>query len=539
MTLHSMRRAVQRGFVLTELIIALSIIAILALYASARAARDSEDVLAKGSGAYLQTVASAAQNHVLVNFNSYANNTPVVGVAVLLQPTVAELVNLGRLNAGFPSGPGSLPTRQTARIDITRLNCPGAGCSVTAMVCTTTPVTLGGTFTRFDLASEMVAVQNGTGGQSLQNQGSIIRGPVLNQPNPNGNVEGITCGSGMVDVGMYSNFLVMNDSRDPNFQGPLTVAGPTVVKSTLQAGTTTVGTCATILATTGRAGFGCANPNDVPAGYTGGVRSPDVVANGAVLATASPSTFTGNNAPFAYMGVNGGVGEVRTSGRAQADRLVPAGAYGIGTACAVADEGAIARDSAGSGLVTCRTGLWRSMSAFAAAGAACSPEGAFADDGTGAKMLCRGGIYRPLTNMFAAGTPGAACANPGTSAYDFANAQELLLCRPNPAGGGARYMRLRDVTSNLVFVQSYEVIDVSQGAAGNVTKPTCAPATGMSGTALIQLIPKIYSTPDGGVAAYAVDGGSVWQIYLRSGTNSVLSGNPSARAIANTYCYFA
>jgi hypothetical protein len=360
-----------------------------------------------------------------------------------------------------------------------------------------------------------------------------------------GNVEGIVCGSGTVDTALFQKFVTLNDTRDPNLQGPLTVAGPTTVNNNLTAtGTFTVqgdanlGPCAKVRAATGRAGFGCKDPDDLPAGYTGGVRAPDVVVNGNIVASTNPAAFTGANGNYAYVGVAGGVGEVRTSGRAQADRLVPAGQYSIGSACAAADEGAIARATAGAGLVTCRGAQWRPLAMYASAGAACAPNGSMADDGTGAKLLCMGGTYQPMANLFASGTPGASCTTPGTVGYDKANSNEILLCRVNPAGGGARYMRMRDITSNLQFVQSYEVTDISYGASGQVGKPTCSPASGMTATPVIQLIPKIWSSPDGGVSAYAVDTGAVWQIYLRNGNSALLSGNPSARAIANTYCFF-
>lgn len=547
------RAAGQRGFMLVELILYISLVALLSIYAASEITRASEESLAKGSGEYLQQVASAAQQHVLLNFNSYANNTAVPGVAVLLQPTVTELRALGRLNGGFPAGAGQMPTRQTARIDITRTGCPGATCSLQVLACTTTPVTLGGSFTRFDLASTMVDVQNGTGGQSLQNNGAFIRGAALNVANPLGNVEGVVCGSGSVDTAMLQQFLVLNDTRDPNFQGGLTVTGTTLLNNTTTVagpltatgttslqGTTTVGTCATILATTGRAGFGCTNPNDVPAGYTGGVRTPDLVASGRIVASDNPAAFTGANGNYAYVGVNAGVGEVRTSGRAQADRLVPTGAYAVGTACAAADAGAIARESGGTGLVICRSNQWRTLMTFATAGGACTPNGAEADDGTGAKMFCVNGTWQPVASLWAGGTPGGACTNVGTIGYDTANNSEALLCRQNPAGGGLRYMRMRDVTSHLTFVQSYEVTDISVGvASGRLTKPACSAAGGMSATALVQLIPKIYSSSDGGVALYAVDGGTYWDFYLRRGNNTALTGTPSARAIANVFCYFA
>lgn len=535
-----------RGFMLVELLIVVSISALLSIYLAAKNRQEAEESLAEGSATYISQVASAAQQHVLLNWNNYANNTAVAGVAVLLQPTIPELVALGRLNGGFPSGAGSLPTRQTLAINITRNSCPGATCQVQVLACTTTPVTLGGTTTRFDLASTMMSKQGGSGGQSLQNAGSFIRGPALNVANPMGNVEGIVCGSGNVDTALFDRFLTLNETRNPNFQGPVSIAGATNINNSLAvtgpttlSGDTSVGGCARIIALTGRAGFGCENPNDLPAGWTGGVRSRDVVVNGGLLASSNPAGFTGNNGQYAFVGVQGGVAEVRTSGRALADRILPTGAYAVGAACAAADEGAIARASTG-GLVTCRTSVWRPLNIYATAGATCSPEGSMADDGTGAKLLCINGTYITMTSLRPLATAGGACPSVGATAYDAATNTEMLICRTNPAGGTARWFRLRDLTSSLQFVQSYEVSDITKGvASGRIAKPTCSAAAGMSATPLIQLLPKALSTSDGGLALYAVDVGTSWDIYLRNGSNNVLGGSPSPRALANVFCYFA
>ncbi|MEJ8837675.1 hypothetical protein [Ramlibacter sp. AN1133] len=552
--LEAARRKAQRGYLIVELIIYLGLVALLAVYANGRMARDSEETLAQGSAAYLATVATAAQSLVMMNFTAYSNNTPVAGVATLLAPTLAELRTLGRLTSAFPVAPNSMPTRQSVQVNIIRTGCPGAGCTVTAVACTTTPVTLGGADIRFDLAATMMSSQSGgTGGLAAYGTGGgTIRGPVLSVANPLGAVEGIVCGSGVVDAGIYASFLQVADTRNPNFQGSFSVAGTSAFAGavavandlTVSNNLTVTGAasfasgCARILAATGRAGFGCADPNDLPAGYTGGARAPDVVVSGSVLASTAPAAFTGANGNYAYVGVAGGVGEVRTSGRAVADRILPTGSYAAGAACAAADEGAIARGNP-NGLVTCRSSAWRTLMEFAALGGACGPNGAMADDGTGAKLLCAGGAWRAVSDLFQAATPGAACAQSGHVAYDTANANEALLCRTNPAGGGARWMRLRDVTTNLVFVQSYEVTDIGWGGSGQVSKPVCSPAAGMSATSVIQLVPKAYASSDGGFAAYAIDTGAVWQVFLRNGSGGLLTGSPNARALANVFCFYA
>jgi prepilin-type N-terminal cleavage/methylation domain-containing protein len=551
-------RSKQKGFTLIELITTLTIVAILSVYASARTASESEEGIAEASGAYLAVVANASQQHILINFNQYSNNLPVAGVADVLSPTLAELVALGRLTSGFPIAPGSIATRQNVQINITQTGCPGPGCQVTALVCTTTPVTLGGAETRFDLASVMVAAQNGNGGQSLYAAGATIRGPLVNVPNPMGNVEGIVCGSSSVDTALFQRFVTIGDTRDPSLAGNLTVAGtvtangPAVLNSTLTAnGAATInnnlsvtglisGTnqnlgatnCINMTGANGRAGFGCAVGSDVPAGYAGGVRSADVVASANILASDNPAGFTGSNTNFALVTANNGAGaaEIRTSGRAAADRLVPVGSYTAGTACN--DDGAIARRATGTGLVVCQNASWRDLTVTAGVGDACAAEGSTATTAGGVVMFCMGGQYRSFNSVIASATPGASCTTAGSLGMDTLNNNGTLICRANPGTGGGtpRWLRLQDITSNLSFVSSEEVTEDS-----TINKPACTAGGGMSSIPVVQLVPKSFASSDAGFVFY-VENTTSWKVRMRNGAGGLLSGTPYA--VAHVYCYY-
>lgn len=392
--------ASQAGFTLVELVIALALSGVIALYAMYAVRNSSEEAIAKASGNYIAAVANAAQLHVLMNWEAYADSTPVAGVANLLQPTVAELVALGRLPSGY--GNNMTSTRQALRVDINQTGCPGTACMVTALVCTTTGVTLGGPQTRFDLASTMVMQQNGAGAQSLPGDGSKIVGPLFTPgiTNPVGNVEGVVCGSSTADIALYQQFVKIRDTRDPDLQGDLTVTGTVTAKDKLY-----VGTCINMDGTAaggGRAGFGCTDRNDLPPGWAGGVRSVDVVANNTILASNAPGAFTGNNGNYAMLTADNGAGaaEIRTSGRSAGDRLTPLGAYAPGSGCLAADEGSISKDSTATGLVTCEAGVWTRMKRQGTLGQACSPDGVLGETASGVGLYCQSGFWVLLADRF-------------------------------------------------------------------------------------------------------------------------------------------
>lgn len=570
---NSMRGKAQQGFALIELIIVISISAILAIYANQELANRSQENIARGGGAYLLTVSQAVERYVFENFVELANsNTPTIhlpvgGVVAPVDPwhpTLQEIINLKRLLGGFPL---RMPTRQVVRIDITKTGvCPGVSCQITSTVCTTTPITTGAQLNppvRFDLAALMVEEQNGMGGQSRYGDGANIRGATLNVVNPMGNVEGIVCGSNLIDLGIYEAFVRIGDTRDPALMGPLTVAGattfngvtkinntldvtgPTNINNTLNvSNTATFGPCVTIEGgINGNAGFGCVLPNQLPVGYKG-VISKDVVGSSNVLASDNPFAFTGANGNFALLTSRNalGVAEIITSGRAAADRLTPTGSYAVGAACTAADEGSIARVSTGSGLVTCGAGTWRTLSLQAAKGDFCSPEGSRATTAGSVGLLCVNGTYQAMSDIIRYGTPGAACSVYGATAIDTANNNEVLLCRTNLKLGMTSYkwIPLRDVTTHIVQV-SADVVHNNDV----IKKPYCADTISNRSLPTLQLVPKYTSTADGGTAVYAVDNGDTWTVMMKNGAGLELNGavkpdNPNGlgTAVAQVFCYF-
>jgi len=554
---HLSRRK-NSGSALVELTIALSIAAAIAVYANRALVERSYEALSVSSAEYLKTVGLATEQLVLNNFGEYVSGSDVSGVANDLRPTLAELQSLGWLRTGFPA---LTPTRQQVRIDINRTNCPGPTCNIRISVCTTTPVRFDGSVDRLDLAALMFESLEGRGGLSAVTSPGTITTPIGAFPNPVGSVAGIVCFVGPGNTGMLSQFVRIRDTRDPDLLGHFTVAGngafggnvavggalQVTNNTTLQGnlsvnGQAAFGPCVNILGgAQGRAGFGCDDPNDLPAGWIGGVRSHDVVVDASILASDAPSAFNGTNTNYVFLTSNNGRGqaEVRTSGRVAANRLTPQGQFAVGTPCDAADEGSIARLSGGSGLVVCSNGVYRLLSFGAAAGDACAPAGATATDGTGRTLVCVanangvGNTFRPFDQVVRAGSVNQNCTTVGATAIDFST-NETLICRFNLGGGAARWMRLQDVTSHLQFVGAVEV-----APDATINKPNCnASPVGNPAQQIIQLIPKVWSSPDGGNAFVAIDNGSNWIVRMRDGSGANLQGSPTAVAIAQIFCYY-
>jgi prepilin-type N-terminal cleavage/methylation domain-containing protein len=517
----------QRGFSLVELIIAISITAILGIYAQAQIAKESEEEIARAGGSFIRQVAGAAEQYALINFDSLSRGVKVTTVVNDFAPTIAELVAMNLLPGGFPTTAGAMPTRQSLRVDVTKSGtCPGTGCIITTTACTTTGVTLGRTDVRYDLAQIMVDGQDGTGGSSSYTTPAQIKGPALNIVNPNGPVAGTVCASATLNTAMYAQFVRVRDTRNPDLQGDLSAQGNLAITGT-SALTGNV-------AATANVGVAGADPAALPAGL-GGVNTRDMVASGNIVATDQGAAFTGTNGNYAAIVANsGGEAAMVTSGRMSGKRLIPTGSFTKGTACVEPGALGLSATEASGSLVVCSSGIWTPLTTTAVAGGPCSLEGQSATDPSGLALYCTGGVWTPLTQFLAPAYDNTACTTVGQIGYSaaVAGAKKAMLCRVNPQGGTATWRRMEDLTTNLVFVRSVEVNDGSV-----VPQPVCSNAGNPGAMPIIQLIPKTESTGDGGFARFAIPNGTAsWTVRLLNGSGAPMAAGASALAYVS--CYF-
>lgn len=362
---------------LLGVIFSMAITAILATFWNQKVMLEVEQSLTEGSGAYLSEVAGATEQFLFQNWYEYGNGIDIPGVANDLRPTIAELVvNSKRL---LPSFPLAMPTRQSLEIFITRTNCPGPDCLLTALTCTTTPITFGRADTRFDLAAIMMTSQHGVGGQARQHDPSNIVGPSLSVPNPYGNTPGIVCASARVDTAIMMQMVRMGDTRNPYLRGNLTAAGD------IGAGGDSGSACArAVLGANGRI---TSNRDDCKESV---VINPD---------DSSLSAFDTANVKRAE--ING------LSGRVTANIFRPTASYAANSSCDTLVEGDIALDAnTRFGLVVCRSGIWKRIGLESAvSGAACSPDGVVGQDSNGIAYICRGAKWQSMTGRLSRSVP--------------------------------------------------------------------------------------------------------------------------------------
>ena len=235
----------QRGAALMWVMISLVIFSI-PLIASARS--DARKAVAASGAAIGQQMLDI--NKAL---GSYSANTSVVtalratpmgvvsGIANILSPTVAELKSLVGLDVAvsvLPFNGGSFKTQ----IVLLPSGCVASACNVATRLWMSNPlVEVGG---KLDIGriGSAIGVIGGNGGYSVPNNASSVSGssgwtltnPDTVSPGRAGILMAINGAGSNVDA----NYVHMNDARDPNLQGNLTVAGQIVLAGTATSGAT-------------------------------------------------------------------------------------------------------------------------------------------------------------------------------------------------------------------------------------------------------------------------------------------------------------
>jgi prepilin-type N-terminal cleavage/methylation domain-containing protein len=244
-----------RGFTLIELAVVLSISALLIILVMNKVKQWNEDALAGQAADYMLKAGGALDKYTAVNRTELANSG---AAAVIAQPICAALTartganianpltpTLAELKTGNCLGAYTLAPltqlRQAVATNITRTNCPGVNCQILSYVYTTTPLTYGGTEPRFDLVAAFIKETKGAGASSKFGAEGTITSATYSTPNPVTLPSGAAAGgviavSKQFEQNLYDTFVQIGDTRDPNLQGNLTVAGKVILAGTANEG---------------------------------------------------------------------------------------------------------------------------------------------------------------------------------------------------------------------------------------------------------------------------------------------------------------
>lgn len=557
-TLKTQRHAKQSGFALLSALLALVVLAIVT--AGQIEARQTEQKLTAGrlQGDVLNLIKDAVNNYAMENYPALQSNLPVTKGATTLAPgtgngqtyapTIANLIAMDYLPAGT-SATAQL-NGGTYRVALSRLpgGCTGPTCNISGLTYIDVPVRQPGTG---NIAGVPVgALIDKVGGDVLValpgNPVNLVGVNGATLANPLGSAEGVVGARVGFGASGFGRFLVLNDPRDPNFQGNLTLrqnlsiggtstfTGPVTVNNNLSTtGDVDVNNCIK-LQRDGNGAFNCLDPLDRPAGWTG-VRARDFMASGSLLSNEFPSTWTGPTSGGQWTAITrdtSGEAYVQTTGRMAGKRLIPTGQYAPGSACT--EAGAIGRSSTDSTGVMCSNWIWTPLATVAAAGGACPVNGQGAVDWMGRQLYCFNGTWNLMLDFLPPATPGSACTREGAIGYQIpivGAGSTVSVCRANPTGGGLRWFRIQDITTHLTFVTAYEV---THGSV--VGKPACTAAPGQTASPIPLLLPKVESSSDGGFSRFTIDQGGSWLVQLTNGAGGALSASPAASAILQIYC---
>ena len=388
------------------------------------------------------------QNGVAISKNGVTVTPESVDGELVWRPQVAQLAAMGYLPPGWTATVSPLNNAPYV-IDFKRVpaGCVAAACNIEGHVVLAGAIRGGADGSDGAVIGPILAHIGADSGVSLSTDPSRIVGfgNTWSLDNP---VPGQPAGVVAVRVGTassgYGQFVRVGDSRDPDLQGDLTVAGNTLFgnggtrsefRSALQVD-------AQPLVLRNAAGVDCVSlrPDGVvdiecngqlsattglfrdAAGHVTTVSAAGLVTAGSVAADGGLSTntltvsgvddpsaivvksgdlFVRNPAGTALLRVatNGDVvaaNDLVAAGALRAPRLTLSGSVSEGDACGA---GQVAMMSSG-GLATCQGGTFRATSRYASLGAACTTAGLQAVDAASADALvCRGGYYASQSGL--------------------------------------------------------------------------------------------------------------------------------------------
>ena len=480
------------------------------------------------------------QNGAAFGKNGVTITPKIVDGTLVWAPSIAQLASMGYLPTGWTATTSTLNDAPYV-ISFRRVpsGCIASACNIEGHVVLQGPIRSGATDSDAAVIGPILARIGADSGVSLQTDPTRITGfgNTWSLDNP---VPGRPAGVVAVRIGTASSgfgqFVRIGDTRDPNLQGDLTIAGNSLFgngstrsefRSALQVdaqpvelrdasgnpcvslrpdGVVDIQCSGALSATTGVFRDGSGRTTTIAA--TGLVTGGNVAADGG-LSTGAMTAFAVDD-PHALV-VKAGDLFVRNP---------------TGTALLrVAANGDV---TAGNDLVA--TGALQAqrltLSATVAEGDACSP-GQVALMSTGGLATCQGAAFRATTRY---ARLGATCATTGLQAVDTVSG-DALVCR------GGYYASQSALTSSRVYMAGFAVHHGDFVAAAAAMPNGCpATASPTPPQATIFLLPQTDAETAGNpvLNRNATWTGQGWSISLTDGTGAATSSN----VVAEVYCLY-
>jgi len=217
-----------------------------------------------------------------------------------------------------------------------------------------------------------------------------------------------------------------------------------------------------------------------------------------------------------------GINDLSVNGQAVVNTLNVIGntkldaASSPGASCPV--EGSLQRNSNGTGLVVCSSGVWQQVGNVVAnigEGVSCSSPGQFGSNSTGISYVCNGSVWSSVNTTAALNS---SCAPDGRLAMTVA--KEQLVCK------NGTYVKLLSLLNKRVEVARVLVTDGT-----TVAKPSCdAGGTEAYSFQLTQTVVDVSVTPPRqAMYVAAVDNGATWTVKIK------VKDNTGAEFTANNY----
>lgn len=281
------RKLGQRGSMLIDTALALTVATIALKGQMAQTSEAIDESIAKATGQWAVEYQGGLNGYYSTNGQAIMANQGVAGVANPYAPTIPELVNLGYLPQGFGS---KAPNGQVFTSNVTQV-CPGGNCTLAGYVYSTSPYKDGTGAVRNDLAGIAMQAAGADAGMTPPGQTGQLVGTGNSWQTP---MAGVQVGTLAMRVGSYSatdailsQFYMLNGSR--KLTGAMNANGNNI---------NSVGN----LSAQGKIATNGLNPNDLPSGWGGGIRTWDVYAGGTVGVGAG-----GGAMPVAFMDQTGTV----------------------------------------------------------------------------------------------------------------------------------------------------------------------------------------------------------------------------------------